>query len=228
MDGAPAQVVAPAGALRIEQQDLGGSRSPSRRIRAAGCWRRRRGASWTLGRGPLFRSRLLRLASEEHLLLLTCTTSCPTAGRSACWSRELAALYAAVSRGPAVAAAELPIQYADFAAWQRELAAAARCWSAQLAYWKAQLAGAAGAGPADRPARGPPSRPSAARSCSFTLPAGARREALRGLEPARGRDPVHDAAGGVPGAARALHAARTTSSSASPIAGRNRGRDSSR
>ena len=59
-----------------------------------------------LARGPLLRALLLRAGADEHvLLLLTCTTSSPTAGRSGVLVRELAALYAAVAGGPAVAAA---------------------------------------------------------------------------------------------------------------------------
>ena len=59
----------------------------------------RRGAPFDLARGPLLRAVLLRLAADEHVLLLTCTTSSPTAGRWACSGRELAALYAAFAGG---------------------------------------------------------------------------------------------------------------------------------
>ena len=68
-----------------------------------------------------------------------CTTSPATAGRSASSSEEFFALYEAGATRPAVGLTELPLQYADFAVWQRE-------WlhgdvlEAQLAYWREQLA----------------------------------------------------------------------------------------
>ena len=55
-----------------------------------------------------------------------CTTSSPTAGRSACSLRELATLYRAFAAGRRSPLPELPIQYADFAAWQRRSAGSRR------------------------------------------------------------------------------------------------------
>jgi acyl-CoA synthetase (AMP-forming)/AMP-acid ligase II len=94
--------------------------------------------SFDLAHGPLFRVRLMRLAEQEYLLLVT-THQVITDG----WSlgvlvNELAALYNAFSARKASPLAPLPIQYADFAHWQRQ-------WSsdpdriAQLEYWRDQL-----------------------------------------------------------------------------------------
>ena len=97
----------------------------------------------------------------------SCTTSSPTAGRWACCSRELAALYAAFAPGPALAAAaSCRVQYADYAAWQREWLQG-EVLEAQLAYWREQLAGRAPVLelPTDRPRpRGAELRGRAARS----------------------------------------------------------------
>ena len=56
--------------------------------------------------------------------------------------RELGALYEAFARGEPDPLPPLPVQYADYAVWQRALAGRARSWSAQAAYWKRALAGA--------------------------------------------------------------------------------------
>ena len=73
-----------------------------------------------LTRGPLFRASLLRLGEERHILLL-CMHHVVSDG----WSmsvlfKELAVLFEAFSAGKPSPLAELPIQYADFAIWQRE------------------------------------------------------------------------------------------------------------
>ena len=80
---------------------------------------------------------------EEHLLLLTpSTTSSPTAGRwaSCCasWRRSTRAF----ARGRPSPLPALPIQYADYAALAAAAGCRARCSTAQLAYWREQLAGA--------------------------------------------------------------------------------------
>ena len=102
--------------------------------------------------------------------------------------RELAALYDAFAAGQPSPLPELPVQYADFAVWQRALARRARCWSAQLAYWREQLAGAPPLLelPTDRP-RPARAEPAAARAAASPLPAelSRRRSSAR---PARGRD----------------------------------------
>src|SRR6185312_9127471 len=99
-----------------------------------------------LARGPLLRAALLRLAGPEgpqgpeHVLLL-CLHHIATDG----WSmgvlmREVAALYDAFSSGLPSPLAELPVQYADYAAWQRGWLAG-EVLEAQIAYWKQALRG---------------------------------------------------------------------------------------
>jgi hypothetical protein len=94
-----------------------------------------------LARGPLLRIRLLRLAAEEHALLLTIHHIVSDGWSIGVFVKEVTTLYEAFSAGQPSPLPELPIQYADFAHWQRE-------WlqgdvlDAQLSYWKEQLAGA--------------------------------------------------------------------------------------
>jgi amino acid adenylation domain-containing protein len=101
-----------------------------------------------LGRGPLFAARLFRLGAEEHVLLLRMHHIVFDAWSMSVLTHQL---------GLAYAGAELPapaVQYADFAAWQRESHDA----SDQLAQWRAQLTGAPVPPrlPADRASAAPP------------------------------------------------------------------------
>ncbi|HLF24983.1 MAG TPA: amino acid adenylation domain-containing protein [Anaerolineae bacterium] len=96
--------------------------------------------------GPLLRACVLRLSAEEHVLVLTLHHIITDGWSQGVQLRELGALYAAFSAGrpPALAAdplPELPIQYADYAFWQRRWLEG-RVLDEQLAYWKHQLADA--------------------------------------------------------------------------------------
>lgn len=100
---------------------------------------------------PLLRAMLLQVDAQEYLLLFTIHHIAVDGWSIGLLIRELAVLYEAFSTGTTSPLAELPIQYADFAIWQRQ-------WlqgdvqKTQLDYWKQQLAGAATlALPTDRP-----------------------------------------------------------------------------
>ena len=93
-----------------------------------------------LMRGPLFRFRLVRLAEEQHILLLTMHHIISDGWSLGVLGRELAALYQAYSAGQSSPLAELAIQYADFAVWQREWLQG-EVLEKQLAYWREQLGG---------------------------------------------------------------------------------------
>ena len=91
---------------------------PERSLAGAG-WRRRRGRPFDLARGPAAAGVLLRLAADDHVLALT-MHHIATDGWSmgSCCARSVGALSARLRRA-ARRAAELPVQYADFAVWQR-------------------------------------------------------------------------------------------------------------
>jgi alpha-ketoglutarate-dependent taurine dioxygenase/acyl carrier protein len=93
-----------------------------------------------LSEGPLLRVRLLWLGEREHVLLLTAHHSIFDGWSIGLLIRELAALYTTFGVGAASSLAELPVQYADFAIWQRERLKE-RFMTEQLEYWKRQLAG---------------------------------------------------------------------------------------
>ena len=104
-----------------------------------------------LARGPILRARALRLAEDRHVLLFAVHHIASDAWSSGVFVRELGALYRAFVSGTASPLTELPIQYADYAAWQRRWLADTAL-DQQLAYWRGHLAGAPGALdlPADR------------------------------------------------------------------------------
>jgi amino acid adenylation domain-containing protein len=96
-----------------------------------------------LERGPLFRAALVRLADTEHRLFLTLHHIIfDGVALYRVFLPELAALYAAFAAGRPSPLAEPPIQYADFARWQRETQPGSETWTRQLAYWRRRLRGA--------------------------------------------------------------------------------------
>jgi amino acid adenylation domain-containing protein len=98
-------------------------------------------APFDLERGPLIRGRLVRLAADDHVLLLTMHHVVADAWSMAVLVDELGRLYAAFHAGRADPLPPLPIQYADYAAWQRRWVED-RVLEAQAAYWTKTLAGA--------------------------------------------------------------------------------------
>jgi amino acid adenylation domain-containing protein/non-ribosomal peptide synthase protein (TIGR01720 family) len=92
-----------------------------------------------LARGPLARACLLRLDQQEYLFLLTAHHIVSDGWSTRAFIRELAALYEAFATGKPSPLSELPIQYVDYAYWQREWLRG-EVLESQLAYWEQQLA----------------------------------------------------------------------------------------
>jgi thioesterase domain-containing protein/acyl carrier protein len=92
-----------------------------------------------LRRGPLWRTALLRLAPQRHLLVMTIHHSVFDGWSIAVLARELFTLYAAFAAGQPSPLPELAVQYADFAIWQRQQLHGDRL-DRQLEYWRHQLA----------------------------------------------------------------------------------------
>ncbi|HEX7955683.1 MAG TPA: condensation domain-containing protein, partial [Pyrinomonadaceae bacterium] len=101
---------------------------------------------------PLLRIRLLRLAEQEHVLLFTLHHIITDGWSMGVLVREVTQLYEAFLKGEESPLAELSIQYADFAVWQRTWMSG-EVLERELGYWRQQLAGAPPVLelPADRP-----------------------------------------------------------------------------
>ena len=136
-----------------------------------------------LAHGPLLRATLLVLGENEHVLVLVQHHIVSDGWSVRLLFDEVQVLYDALRQGRPDPLAPLPLQYADYAAWQRAPARAAAAPAAQAAYWRAELAGAPAllALPTGRPR--PASQDYAGASCTVVLPA-ALAAALRRL----GRD----------------------------------------
>ncbi|HYN22321.1 MAG TPA: condensation domain-containing protein, partial [Thermoanaerobaculia bacterium] len=138
-DGEPVQGVAPPGSFTLPMADLSGLPDDSRRADE----RRLLDGSrpFDLEHGPLFRMLLVRLDAETHLLLLDVHHIVSDGWSYGVFFRELAALYGSLREGRAPELPEPPIQYADYAVWQREWLQGT-VLEEHLAYWRERLAGA--------------------------------------------------------------------------------------
>ncbi|HEY0015276.1 MAG TPA: amino acid adenylation domain-containing protein [Longimicrobium sp.] len=139
--GRPVQVIAPFAGFSLPVEDLSGLDDAEREAQVARRLDADVAAPFDLSAGPLFRAALLRLGDEEHVLLL-CMHHIASDG----WSlgvlfRELSVLYDAHRRGDPSPLPDLPVQYADYAVWQREQLQG-DALDRQLAYWRERLAGA--------------------------------------------------------------------------------------
>ena len=140
VDGEPVQSIAPAGPPLLSLIDLrelsARAREEEARRLAAEEFKR----PFDLGRGPLLRITLLRLADEEHRALVVLHHIIADDWSVGVFIRELAALYKAFSEGRPSPLAELPVQYADYAVWQRRWLRG-ETFKRQLAFWRKQLEG---------------------------------------------------------------------------------------
>ena len=126
--------------------------SPGAEAAIEACSRQMFRRAFDLLRLPLIRWTLLRLAPREHLLLHSEHHLLHDGWSFNIFRSELAELYAAGRAGRAAVLPPLPVQFADFAAWQRRWLAGPAA-AAQLNYWRERLAGAPQRVelPADRP-----------------------------------------------------------------------------
>ncbi|HEY7769023.1 amino acid adenylation domain-containing protein [Longimicrobium sp.] len=141
VDGEPVQRIAPAeeGALRLVEHDLHAAPDAEGELRRL--VRDEVNALFDLEHGPLIRGRLVRMAADDHVLLLTMHHIVADGWSTGVLFRELGALYAAFARGEPDPLPPLPVQYADYAAWHRRWVEGP-VLEAQAEYWTRTLAGA--------------------------------------------------------------------------------------
>jgi amino acid adenylation domain-containing protein len=139
----PAQVIHPGMAGGFPLVDLGALPASERLAAADRLAAEEARRPFDLTRGPLLRTLLLRLEDERHLAVLTVHHIVSDGGSMGVLVREIAALYPAFAAGAVAALPSLPVQYADFAVWQRaRLSPEGEVLARELAYWRAALAGA--------------------------------------------------------------------------------------
>ncbi|PYS76408.1 MAG: non-ribosomal peptide synthetase, partial [Acidobacteria bacterium] len=140
-DGRPVQVVSPARPVELTRLDLRHRPDGARRDVLHALLRRDLEQPFNLAEGPLLRVKLLRLDEEDHLLLLTMHHIVSDGWTVGVLLKELGALYSAYAAGLPSPLGEPPVQYADFAVWQRTHLQGP-LMAEQLSYWRRQLAGA--------------------------------------------------------------------------------------
>ncbi|HYP40298.1 MAG TPA: SDR family NAD(P)-dependent oxidoreductase, partial [Chloroflexia bacterium] len=140
-DGQPVQVIAPALALDLPTIDLRHAPAASRETEAQRLIREEMHRPFDLARGPLFRAMLLRLEDAEHVLVMAMPHIVTDGWSMGILFEEMAALTGAFLAGAPSPLPDLPIQYADFAYWQRKWMEG-EAYQAHLSYWKDRLSGA--------------------------------------------------------------------------------------
>ena len=138
IDAKPVQVVRPAEGLSIDFVDLSAVQESERNANIQRQFEAEALRPFNLESGALLRCALLRIDEQEHILILTTHHSAADAWSMGTLTRELWTLYQAFSNGRHCPLQPLPVQYSDYAVWQRE-------WlqgdvlESQLGYWKERL-----------------------------------------------------------------------------------------
>ncbi len=142
--GRPVQAIAPPSSTQrfaIPLADLAALPAETREEEALRLAFEDGSRGFDLAAGPLLRVTLARLATEEHLLLFNIHHIVSDGWSLGVFKSELAVLYTRAATGDPEPLPELPVQYADFAVWQREWLAGG-ILEEQLAWWKQHLEGA--------------------------------------------------------------------------------------
>lgn len=140
-DGEPVQVVAPELRVELPVADRSAVPAAEREAEVHRLIQEETRRPFDLQRGPLLRARLIHLAPDEHALILIVHHIVFDGWSAGVLSRELSECYRAFATGETPRLAELPVQYADYAVWQREWLTG-ESLEQQLSYWRTQLAGA--------------------------------------------------------------------------------------
>ncbi|MFF7454508.1 amino acid adenylation domain-containing protein [Kitasatospora sp. NPDC008115] len=133
-DGRPLLVIDPPGPADLTLADAGDPAHAERLVDEAAA------VPFDLEHGPLLRAHLLRLADDDHVLLLVVHHSVSDGWSSEVLLGEVLRGYAAYTAGRPDPLPELAVQYGDFAIWQRERLSGDRL-AAEVAHWAGELAG---------------------------------------------------------------------------------------
>lgn len=169
-DGQPIQIISDSVKLKLPVIDLQNIPHKQREAELYRLANEEAQTGFDLTKAPLLRAKLLRLDVEDHVILLTFHHIVSDGWSTDILIREVAALYKAFCAAKPSTLPQLPIQYADFAVWQRQWLEGEGLKN-QLAYWQQQLSGELPILqlPTDRPR--PTVQTYAGNTLSFVLPA---------------------------------------------------------
>ncbi|HSF43791.1 MAG TPA: non-ribosomal peptide synthase/polyketide synthase [Thermoanaerobaculia bacterium] len=139
-EGSPVQVIQPPAPFTLSLADLSGLPETDREALLPTLVAEEAGRPFDLARGPLLRGVLFRLAGDDHVAVLTLHHIVSDGWSMGILVREITALYAAFSESRPSPLAELPVQYADFAVWQRSWLQG-EVLESEIEFWRQQLAG---------------------------------------------------------------------------------------
>ncbi|NBD17978.1 MAG: amino acid adenylation domain-containing protein [Cyanobacteria bacterium] len=140
-EGEPVQLIATNATLKIPIIDLQGQPKAEREEEAIRRAKEQGQQKFDLTQIPLLRVTLFQLDQQDYLLVLIMHHIISDAWSMGNLIQEMSVLYPAFSQGKASPLPQLPIQYADFAVWQRQQLQPGEVLAEQLNYWQQQLGG---------------------------------------------------------------------------------------
>ncbi|WP_409060168.1 non-ribosomal peptide synthetase [Streptomyces sp. SYP-A7185] len=138
VDGLPHQIVEEPSPVPLDVTDLRELAADEREKKVTELIADGAARPFDLARGPVLRASLFRLADEEHVLLLAIHHIATDGWSTAIVTREVMACYAAEAAGQPASLPPLPVQFADYAVWQRRKLADSS-FGDRLAYWTERL-----------------------------------------------------------------------------------------
>lgn len=141
IDGSPMQVIGPPAPVEINEIDLSHLGADEQLAQSQRILKAESRYRFDLVNGPVMRQTVIRLAHDEHILMLNMHHVATDGFSRSALYRDLTTLYEAFSKGLPSPLAPLRIEYADYAVWQRKWLDSGVA-DAQLEYWKRKLAGA--------------------------------------------------------------------------------------
>src|ERR1044072_9516240 len=141
IDGEPVQVIEPEMRITNSVEDLSGFDERAKSEYVLEALRAEGAKPFDLSRGPLLRVKLLKLNERDHVLLRTMHHITSDGWSEGIFNRELWELYDAYRQGRENPLKPLPMQYADFTLWQRQVIEDEKWLTREMAYWKRHLAG---------------------------------------------------------------------------------------
>ena len=197
VEGQPRQTIHPAESLAftLPVTDLAGLAAAEQELKVQELITAAAQRPFDLAAGPLLRASIVRLAEQTHVLVLVMHHIVSDGWSMGVFVGELVALYEAARSGQPAALPALPVQYADYAAWQRQMLAG-EVLQQELAWWRQELAQlpAELALPLDHPR--PPVQTYRGRQQAFSFPVELS-DGLAGPGPPARRHAAHDPSGGL-------------------------------